>query len=289
MSNGYVGDRSWRSEATFSQPGLARAGYPASQMKNDRVGLVWRSASDSLANTRFNISFSSLRPVRSVAFINHNLTKNARATVRFYRDVAKTELLETIGPLDVFPKGVYSLSSSVISWDAGNFWYRTQQAEDNRNKTLQFAVYTTQRRFVRAIEVQLDDIDNPDGFVQVGVVDPADGFFFPYQYDYGAQYGIRSRTVNTEAAGGAEYSRVEEPRDVIIGTIPYNPLQFSLETWYEFQRRCDTHTPFWWAHDIDDIRNAHRLSFWAKNDEINLATYAIFEHSSTPFVFKRVL
>lgn len=289
MSNGYVGDRSWRSEATFTQTGDAAAGYPITQLKNDRVGLVWRSDDATLGNTTFDITFPRLRPVRSVAFINHNFSKTAQITVKFYRDVEKTELLETIGPVDVYPKGVYSSDSPIISWDAGNFWFRTIQDEDNRNKTQQFAKYTTQRRFVRTIEVTIDDSDNSAGFVQLGVVDPADGFFFPYQYDYGAQYGIRSRTINTESAGGGEYSRVEEPRDVIVATIPYNPIDFALETWYEFQRRCDTHTPFWWAHDIDDIRNAHRLSYWAKNDDISLATYAIFENNSTPFAFKRVL
>lgn len=289
MSNGYIGDRSWRKEAVFSQAGSSAAGYPVSQMQNERLGFVWRSEDTDPVNTTFDITFTRLRPVRSIAFVNHNLSKTAKIELKLYRDVDKTQLIETIPLSDVYPKGVYSLASPVISWDAGNFWYRSIQDEANQTRTQQFARYTSKQLFIRTIEVTILDEGNDSGFVQIGVTDPAAGFFLPYNPDWGAQGGIRSRTQNTETAGGADYPRVEEPRDVFIGVIPYNPLNFTLETWYEFLRRCDTHTPFWWSLDIDDVKNAHRISYWAKNEEISLYTYAVFDNNSTPFAFKRVL
>ncbi len=289
MSNGYVGDRSWRLEATYSQTGVSATGYPITQLQNESIGLPWRSLDTTLANTKFTITFPKLRPITSVAFINHNFSRTAKYTLKLWRDLARTQLLFTINLKDVFPKVVYGIDNPIASWDAGNFWYRTIQDEDLINLTRQFAAYTDKQYFVRIIDVEFFDENSIEDYIQIGVVDPAAGFFFPYQFDYGSQYGLRSRTTLTEAKSGQEFAQRAEARDVMVGSIPASPINFALQTWFDFQRRCDKHTPFWWSPDINDLVNAHRLSYWAKNDDLDLATYAQFELNSTPFVFKKVL
>ena len=85
MSNGYVGDRSWRLEATYIQTGASASGYPITQLQNESIGLPWRSVDAALANTKSTITFPKLRPIQSIAFINHNLSRTAKYTIKLWR------------------------------------------------------------------------------------------------------------------------------------------------------------------------------------------------------------
>lgn len=289
MSNGFIGDRSWRKEATYSTGGVAAAGYPVTHLKHDEMARVWRSASTDLEDTQFKVVFPEPRPINVVVLCNHNLSKpNGRLRVKLWADPAATILVEDAGWKAAW-EVVYDEDDPQASWDSGNAWDRTLSELDTRERPIDTPVYFANERLCYAVTVEIDDEENPAGYVQVGICEVAAGFFLPLNFDYGAQYGLVSRTQVVTAAGGVEYAQPETPDDVFIGQTSFIRRQDALSLFLEFQRRTDKHTFFWWSPDIDDTFNALRHSYLAKNSEIGLNTYAAFTRDSVPFSFKRVI
>lgn len=288
MSNGFIGDRSWRQGADYDASSEA-AGYPAIQARHNELARVWRSASADIADTVLTITLDMLRPVNAVIVCNHNLSRpNGVFRVRLYSDAAKTILTADSGWVVAWDI-VYQDTDPQAAWDTGNAWDRTLTADDVANRYIDKAVYFDDAPTAYIVEITFDDEENSAGYVQTGLVEVAAGFYLPLNFEYGAQYGIVSRTQITESAGGTIYPQVYTAADVFRGNSSYVKRQDALSLFYEFLRRTDKHTPFWWSPDVDDTLNGLRHSYMAYNDDVGLISYAVFQRDSVNFSFKRML
>lgn len=289
MSNAFIGDRSWRKKSTYDASS-ADSNYPAANLKTDEVPRVWRSTDATAANTIMKVTLDTLRTVNVVALCNHNISRavTPQVRVRMYRDATKLDMTADSGWVSVWSV-IYTLDDPQASWDSGNAWDRIISAEDAENRTLDKALYFDGSPVAGYIEVEISDEANADGFVQVGILEVAAGFYLPMNFDYGAQFGVVSRTESVEAEGGSEYEQVRIGRDVFRGSSGLVLSQAALGRFYEFMRRTDKHTPFWWSADPADLVNALRISWLAKNAEIDLLTYSAYGRMGVPFNFKRVL
>ena len=287
----YVGDKSWRKDTTFTSLGTSAANYSAANLKNEEMSRVWRSSNAALANTKFKGVFSRRRRISHIALCNHNFSRpSAKFRVKFYSDVGLTTLVADTEWQRVW-KAIYAFNDPRASWGSGNWWGRSLSDFDIANRYLDKSFYFVDAPlYALAFTVEIDDQDNTDGFVEVGICEIDDGFLLPHGYEYGAQYGIKSRTEATATKGGAEYAEPAVPDDVFVAQSTFIDRDFVLGTFYEFQRRCDKHTAFWWSPDIEDERNALRHSYLARfNEDVGLLTNAAYINDNIPLNFKRVL
>lgn len=288
MSNGFIGDLSWRKDATYTAESNA-TGYGPANLATDELSRVWRSDTDAEEDTIVRLTFTDLRTVNVVALCNHNLSRpNSAVRVRMYADIAETDLTADSGVVAIWDV-IYDEDDPQASWDSGNAWDRILSAQDAANRNFDKAIYFTDSPVAVVILIEFFDEENPDGYVQVGIIEPAAGFFLPLNYEYGAQYGIVSRTQRTQAEGGAYYSQAQTPGDVFRGGSGLVQRQQALSLIYEFLRRTDLHTFFWWSPDIDDTVNALRHSYLATNSQVDLQTQAAWFRDNVTFNFERVL
>lgn len=292
MSNGFIGDLSWRKECTFSASS-ADSDYPATNLQNDELSRVWRSESVGEValeeDTIVRLTFADLRTINVIAICNHNLSRpTAAVRVRLYNDTDETELTADSGVLPIWDV-IYEEDDPQASWDSGNAWDRIMSATDTFNRDFQKGIYFTDSPTAVRVVIEFFDEENPDGYVQVGIIEPASGFFLPLNYEYGAQYGLSSRTQRTQAEGGTYYSQPQTPLDVFRGGSGLVLRQQALSLFYEFLRRADLHTYFWWSPDIDDRVNELRHSYLAINSQVDLLTQAAWIRDNVTFNFERVL
>ena len=291
MSNGYIGDKSWRKTATYSAMGDEDPSgeYPATHLQHDEMARVWRSPDLSLANCKIKIVYPDYVPLLSVGLSNINAkSANDRVKVSHYSDLAMLNLVATSGWKIIFNE-VYELGDPGASWDSGNAWDRIHTELDRANRRFDKGIYFEEEISVLVTVIEFDFSDNPDGYVECGIVDPADGFFLPLNYDYNSNWGLQSRTITTTAAGGVDYTQPENADDVFVGNSSMILRQDAFSTFYEWLRRSDTHTFFWWSPDIDDELNAMRHTYLAKNNTVGLFGDPVYNRASVPFSFKRVL
>lgn len=287
QSKGFIGEYSWRSVSTYGTTGATDANYPPANLKNDELRRVWRAVSNILANTKFYITLDKQRLVNGVVLANGKFSKpNAKVRVKLYTDAARTTLAADSG-WKAWWDVVYAPDHPNAAWDSGNAWDRIYTDEDTAGRDIQKCIYFDDT-LCRAIEVEIDDTANAVP-VELGICDPIYGFYLPLNFEYGAQYGVQSRTTTIEASGGTEYALPNTPTDLFIGSTGMITHDDALGLMYEFLRRTDKHTMFWWSPDPTDKLNAIRHSFLAKNAEISLASYAVWQRDTVPMSFKRVL
>ena len=266
------------------------AAYPLSNALTDELSRVARSGNCAdVANTSFLAVFDDYRRIDVVVLANHNFSPSlATVRVRGFSDTVGSAQVCDSGPTLVWPV-VYDEDDAEAAWDTGNAWDRILSELDRENRSLDHAVYIPDSPLVRSVRIDIVDTMNPDGYVQFGICEIAGGTYFPVNFDYGAQYGLQSRTTSVEAAGGATSFVTSAPDNVFKGTISYADHATVLSTFYEFLRRTDKNVIFWWSPDPEDTRNAVRHSFLARHAELDLLTYAVFDKDTVPLSFKKVL
>ena len=125
--------------------------------------------------------------------------------------------------------------------------------------------------------LEIDDEANPDGYVQIGLLEIAKGLLLPTPPATGAEYGFISRSVVTESEGGAQYmERRQKPRR-FRGALPYVAHDTALVQFYELLRRYDVDVPFIFWPNITDAKNELRESFLARLDGLDAITRALHD------------
>ncbi len=287
MANCVVGWPRWTDRAVFtSGGGNWLSDYPVSNLGLLPLSRVARSADAFAASTRFLLTLDRNRPVRLLALVGHNLSLTARYRARFFSDTGATALAYDTGWADVWPP-LYTLDS--VEWEDDNFWSWTYTADQIAGYRWTLPLWLPQSYGVAAVRVEIDDQNNPDGYVQIGLCEIAQGLQAQRNHAFGAQYGYRSRTVVSEALGGGRYfDRRDAPR-VWRGELAAAPAGEADNRWFELFRQADLDTPFLWLPDPADLANAVRHVFLARNAEIGLINQAFIGRRAVPLSFEEVL
>lgn len=189
------------------------------------------------------------------------------------------------GWLDVWPR----LPARLVSWNKGNFWLRKYRPEEIANYTWYLPHFIPGSKFAGSFRIDIDDPGNPNGYVQIGMVEVAQALELEANPSYGAQYGYDARSRVTEADGGAQYfERLNKPRR-FVGTIEVMSRDFAQVGIFELQRQQDLDQPFFWWPDRDDEIHTIRNAFLARQAELGLLAYAFPNYDAAPVNFREVL
>jgi hypothetical protein len=290
-----IGWPSARAQAVFSTAagGSWRAAWPLANMKVLPMSLVARSTTAAAVDTRFQVSFASPTPVQMLGLIGHNCSIAATMRYRLYGDSAMTELLHDTGDVEVWPR-VYPFGT--LDWYDPRWWNGKWSAAQIAQYNACTPLWLARRYRVKAIDVTIIDPANPDGYVQIGLFEPAEGWQFSTNPDVGAEYGFRARSKVVEALGGTEdYARFAAPRDW-TGQISYLERNEALARGFDFIRDADLTEPFIWmprpANPDDPRAKEHllRTCFFARNVEMPRFRYVTpLTHDSMTLNLKEVL
>lgn len=176
-----------------------------------------------------------------------------------------------------------------LEWEDDNWWTAQYTAEELADSTWTRPVWLDILYSARAAWVEVDDEDNEDDFVQIGLFDVSQGWQTTIGHAYGAQWGWEFRTKERVAWGGvASHERLPKPR-VVRGSIKNLTRDEALAKWGELLRQHDLDRAFFYLPRPLKPKHWLREAFLAKNLDPGLAAQAYVGRDDVPFAHKEVL
>lgn len=285
MTNAIIGFPRWTDSIVWSG-GAWTADYPPSNLAGLPLSRVARSANADPLSTCLTGLLPTSRGVRLIALVRHNLSRNATIRVRLYRDAAATDLAHDSGALPAWPV-VYPFG--INEWEDDQYWsgqYATNEIAEN---TWTRPIWLDRIHLARSIAIDIVDADNPDGHIDLGLIEVAQGWQVGINFDYGAEFGFRFRTQDVESLGGARYhERRAKPR-TWRGSIAYLDRDEALARGFEQQRQLDLDQPFLWLPHPAEPVHWLRTVFLARNTNPGALRYAVGDRTSVALSFEEVL
>lgn len=286
MQRAVIGFDRWTEEFSFAG-GISDATFPVTNLNVLPLTNVWRSSDTTLAATQFYCTNSEyLRPLRMFGICRHNLSNFARYRLKIFQDVARTVLLYDSEWQRVW-KPAYNCYRDYFP--RPGFWGGFLSPAEKQGITATRIIWLDQAYYGRAVELQIDDQDNDDGFVSIGLFEISEGYQVYYNPAYGARSGSENRNVRVEAEGGVSYNEERRGRKIFQGTIQAMPIEEAKQRFGEFQRRLNTAKPFLWLLDADDDVNALRDSGLYENKDTDLMTLSAYSVADVPIDIREVM
>lgn len=178
------------------------------------------------------------RPVGCVALADHNLSLDALVRVRLL-DSEDAEI-EDSGWVEAWPE-VYGAFS--LDWGDPAFMSLRPNANELAQEIATFVHLFDTSRICAKVEVQIDDTDNPDGYVDIGFFAAANATELTINLAYGAREGFEQRSYRQVSQGGNRYvERRNKPRVLEGDVVMETGMRRSLID--RMQRECDLDKPF---------------------------------------------
>ncbi|MFZ5669137.1 MAG: hypothetical protein ACOY4K_06560 [Pseudomonadota bacterium] len=262
------------------------ASMPLTNLQDRRIGKIARSASPAAVHTKFDIDFSGTRLHRVIGLVGHNLTTAARYRLTLSSAADFSTIVHDSGWLDVWPT-VYP--SGTLPWGSPSWWTGKYSAEEIAAYTATIIYILETSTNARYIRVELDDEENPAGYVQLGRVFAGDGYQPVRNITYGASMTWVDPTEVQESLDGAE--SFNERR-------PYRVAKFGLDAMTEAEAMADAfelirsmgiskEVIFIW--DPDDTVHALRRQFLGRFRQLNPIENAGPNRWKAPFEVKELL
>lgn len=289
MERAAIGFPRWTRKAVFSAAGGSyNATYPVTNLQSEQLSFVARTTGVSPSQTKFQAVLDKPRPVRVLAFVNHNASLDATYRIRLYADAAMTSLLYDSGAAGMaFWPSVYPPGQ--LEWEDDGFWFGKYSQDEIAGYRAIRPIWLDKIYLARAALVEVFDDANPAGYFQCGLFEIAAVWQFGVNFAFGSEYGFEARTDAARALGGAEYFlRNEKPR-VFRGQIKLLDRDEALAKAFELQRQHDIDEPFLWLPNPESTQHLLRECFLARQAELGLMSYMMYARDGAPIFFREVL
>ncbi|WP_061930111.1 hypothetical protein [Aureimonas sp. AU22] len=244
-------------------PGATLSGgewvIPLANLQDPELGLIARSASASPDDARFTITFTNLTKLSAFFLCNTSLSISAQIGLTGYYDVGRTDIaFETV--FDAYPT---IGAEPGLEWGDETIWDQKARSKDLEGLTQNaFTIFDDDVR-VSALDVQIFDEDNPDGFIDLGRLLCMSGWQPARNPLIGSSLGIETDTTVEKSMSGAESFDRREPFRVYQLNYGYLPEQETLDQGLEMGRRIGVDGEVFVVNDFRPA-NLHRLSFLAR-------------------------
>ncbi len=162
-----------------------------SNVQNRKLYSVARSSDASAASTQFFVNLGSAQPIKCLSLHAHNLTWSAAVTLKAGTLAGGDDILSSTG------NAAYS-----IVFDS------------SRTFSTHYDVIIDADVAAQYWTVEIDDVSNPAGFVEIGRVGLWQGLEPEYNMSWGVQYGINDNmsSIERSIAGDFLYSQHAKKR-----------------------------------------------------------------------------
>lgn len=277
-----IGWPRYSDEVTLSG-GSWDAGYPLSNLTDQvNLGRPARSADLDAASLVIKGTLPRKRPIGLIGLVGHNLTTAAKVQVIGYSDAAWTTQAFDTGAKFIWP----TVSGINPEWEDDNWWSRTYESDAIKGVQALGLIRLSDKPFVQSFDINITDAGNPDGKVRIRLLELARGEQMPVNFEFGADVGWRSRTLEQEADGAAEYfERRAKPR-VFNGRVPLLPRSVSMGVIYELQKIADINIGFLFIRNPADNSNWHREAALVRNVSLSPLRQVFAGRDTWEFSFK---
>jgi hypothetical protein len=283
--NAIFGWPRWTDKVTLTG-GSWSTDYPRDNLKSLPLARVARTTDDATGSTQVIGTLDKARGVRLFALVRHNLSLAATYRLRLYSDAARLVQIYDSGTTDVWP-AVYP--ASALEWEDDNWWTGTYTADEIAGQQWVRPIWLEQLYLARAFLLEIDDTTNAAGYVEIGLLEVAQGWQTSINMAYGYQEGWRFRSSASEALGGAKYfDRRDKPR-VVRGEIPYLPRDEAMARWFEMLRQQDVVEPMLWFPFPDETIHWLRTVFLARLADPGLMSFAVYDRNTVPIALEEML
>lgn len=234
------------------------SGLPASNLAERQPSKIARTAGVDTDETSVTLDFSRAEPVRFVSLVRHNLTQSGAWRLRLSDDPTFGSSLYDTGRIAIWPAAV---PFGVGLWGEYN-WGGRLSAEEAATYGIQ-AIHTLDGPVrARYLRVDLDDPDNPNGYLQAGrlVAGPA------WQPTVNFQYGWTIEQVDESevkrSRGGKVYVNARPRFRRLRFTIDHLEKDEMFGHAYELERIKGKGGDVMVIADPDDTSHAHRHTIY---------------------------
>ena len=282
MSNVLLAFPNLVDEAVISN-GNFFAQLPQTNLQDARLARVARSVSTALTDTIFDFDLGTSRVIRVVSLLGHNLSLAATIRIRGGEDPTFTVFNFDSGFIDAYPV-IYP--PEILAWgDAGLWDGKLGQGELDNGVPVEFhklIVPIDQGRYWR---VEVSDVPNVDGFIEVGKIVISPGYQATINMRQGLNIGWETSSSRTETDGGASFFNVRIRRRMVnfnFNNIPENEGFVKL---FEINRDRGISEPFLFIYNPEDTFHLHRRSIWGTLRRLTPLGVPFAVHTTQAFSF----
>lgn len=237
------------------------AAYPRDNLHKMPLSKVARTISTDSIDTVITATASVTQRVGIIALARHNMTPGAQIRLRLFQDAAMTVEIYDSGVQDVWPE-VYPYDS--LEWEDDNYWTGTYLDSELVGTTWLWLWWEGVDYMAAGIRLDISDPGNPEGYVQAGYLEIAGQYQVGFNFDYGAAYGFRFRTIATESLGGAKYFDDRTKPRTFKGSFRMTHNE-ALAKQFEMRRQRDICEPVIWLPNPEErihwVRSAMLCQF----------------------------
>lgn len=275
----------WTDKVTLTG-GSWNATYPRDNLKTLPLARVARSTDATVSSTQVIGTLDQARGVRLLALVRHNLTLAATFRLRLFSDAARTTQIYDSGVTNVWP-AVYP--TETLEWEDDNWWTGSYTTAELTGQQWVRPIWLGRLYVARAFELEIADTANPAGYVEIGLLEVAQGWQTTVNMAYGYQEGWRFRSVGVEALGGGMYfDRRDKPR-VARGEVNYLPRDEAMARYFEMLRQQDLTDPLLWFPFPDETIHWLRTVWLARLVDPGLMAITVFDRNTVPFALEEIL
>jgi len=219
-----------------------------------------RSTATTTAATKFSIDLTTTDySIKAVSLHHHNLKSNA-----LWRVTVGT----TNGGSELYDSGFVSVWSVMFDLDINQFEEGAYWPEliDNNNASSHFSIINTFGNTplsARYITIEINDVGNTDGFVEIGRIGVWSGFSPAVNAAWGAQYSWDDLSdVSFSNSGEFNYRKRRSKRTANLSFKWATDSEAA--TFYEFMRRVGLTGETMFIPDPADLAHSQRYGFRAK-------------------------
>lgn len=255
--------------------------FPISHAADPIVQKASRSADLELSSTQFSLTIDKSRPVGVVGILNHNINTTGQWRVRLYFDDAQTSLAWDSGWKDVWP-AVYSTQE--LEWEYDNFWLGTFDDDDvDRFTSLATEFIPQGSQVVRSVKVEIDDQNNPHGFIKIGRVFIADVWQPKRSAQYGIEYGHNIGTTFETADNRSmtEYADPKTPKRTVSFNLAVLDEEEGFRRTLAMQRDQGIHREILYTENPIPTVEGFQKTFLGRFDNVSPLTHPSYRRFST--------
>lgn len=259
--------------------------YPRSNLQAMPLSKVARSISLNAIDTVITATSTNTRRVGLIALARHNFSLQATIRIRLFLEPAMSTLLYDSAVMPVWPE-VYPYDT--LEWEDDNYWTGQYTDEELAGTTWLWLWWVGIDYNAAGIRIDMSDPTNPAGYIQAGYLEIAAQYQVTYNFQYGAQYGFRFRTIATEALGGAKYFDERAKPRVFKGSfrLPHNE---ALAKQFEMYRQRDICDPVIWLPNPDERVHWVRTAMLAQFTDPGMFSYAVVDIDEVPIALEEVI
>jgi hypothetical protein len=259
---------------------------PLQFLQTREIGEVARTTNTALASTQFTIDLGRSMKTQVIALRNHNLSITAEYRVIGSLTADFALLTHDSGWRDVWPV-IYPYGT--LEWEDDNWWTGKYTQEEREGYTTELDHLLPAAKLGRYWRVEIKDVGNPAGYVQVGRLFIGPAWQPKLNMIYGAAIGWETKTEVQEAKGGAEYFDVRTPYRAQRFTLAWMDQDEAFTRAFELLRQAGIHAEILFIHDPADTVHALRRRYMGRLRTLSPIEYPYFNTNSTPFEIKELL